>query len=86
MERQDWKVKPELTVDGGFLVLLDLLVPADPTERRVKPAPQDPEGAEAPEESRVLLVIMVQLVLLASPVLPALMVSQGSKVRQESLV
>lgn len=84
LERKDLRAKLELTVHGGFLVLLDLLVPVDPTERRVKLVRQDLQDAEAQEELLVLPVTLVQLVPSASLDPPGLMVSLGSKVKQVS--
>lgn len=49
-ERKDLKALQELMVQGGFLVLLDLLVQVDQTERRVKPAHRDQQDAEDQEE------------------------------------
>lgn len=82
MEIKDLKVKLELMEPGVWLVLLDLLVPVDQTERRVKLDLQDLQDVEAPEELLVLLVNLVLLGLLASLELLELMVSLELKVRR----
>lgn len=81
LEIKDLRAKQELMERGGSLVPLDLLVPVDQMERRVKLDHQDLQDAEAQEELLVLLVSPVRLVLLASLELRVLTVSLGSKVK-----